>query len=181
VDSAFLVGEQVSLAPLSHRHAPTLATWMNDPLVRRNLRRFRPVSLAGELYFLDGLAREPGDTVLGISAREPGLPTGKLIGVCGLHGADPRHRCAELGICIGDRSAWGKGFGTEATRLLVRHGHEALRLHRIYLHVYEDNAPAIRVYEKVGFRREGVLREEHFREGRFWDTVVMSILPGEPT
>lgn len=175
MDSASLAGEKISLGPLSPRHAPAIAAWMNDPPVRRNLRRFRPVSLAGELQFLGSLAREPGDTVFGIFTRA----SDSLVGVCGLHGADARHRCAELGICIGDRAAWGKGIATEATRLLVRHGHEALRLHRIYLHVYEDNAAAIRVYEKVGFAREGVLREEHFREGRFWDTVVMSILPGE--
>ena len=82
-------------------------------------------------------------------------------------------------MMIGEKSMWGKGYGTEATRLVVRYAFEELHLNRVQLHVYEYNLRGVRVYEKVGFRREGVLRQEHMYDGRFWDTVVMAILREE--
>ena len=66
-----------------------------------------------------------------------------------------------------------------ATFLLVRHAFETLNLNRVWLHVYEDNPRAVRVYEKVGFKKEGVLRQESFRHGRYWDTITMAVLREE--
>ena len=110
-----------------------------------------------------------------IVAREGDVP----LGMTGLHKIDPRHRHAEFGIMLGDPDRWGQGHGSEATRLMVRYGFETLNLHRIWLHVYEDNARGIRAYEKAGFRKEGVLRQDCFREGRYWDTIVMGLLREE--
>ena len=62
---------------------------------------------------------------------------------------------------------------------LVRHGFETLNLNRIWLYVFEDNPRAIHVYEKVGFKREGLLRQDRFHEGHYWDTILMSILREE--
>jgi [ribosomal protein S5]-alanine N-acetyltransferase len=78
-----------------------------------------------------------------------------------------------------NRTRISKGYGSEATRLLVRHGFETLNLHRIWLHVYEYNERGIRAYERVGFQREGVLRQDRFYEGRYWNTLVMGILREE--
>jgi RimJ/RimL family protein N-acetyltransferase len=80
---------------------------------------------------------------------------------------------------IAVKDQWNKGFGTEATKLFVAYGFETLNLNRIELRVYEYNARAIRVYEKVGFKHEGSLREDHYRQGRYWNTHVMSILRSE--
>jgi RimJ/RimL family protein N-acetyltransferase len=84
-----------------------------------------------------------------------------------------------FGIGIGVTSMWGKGYGTEATRLLVRHAFQTLNLNRVGLEVYEFNQGAIRCYEKAGFRIEGRLRQSYFADGRYWDTVVMGILREE--
>ncbi len=88
-------------------------------------------------------------------------------------------RRASFGILIGDKAAWGKGYGSEATRLMLRHAFETLNLNRVWLHVYEYNQRGIRAYEKVGFRREGVLRQDTFRDGRYWDTIAMAVLREE--
>src|SRR5262249_47639304 len=105
--------------------------------------------------------------------------TDALVGVTGLHQTDLRNRHASFGIVIGEKEAWGRGYGTEATALLVRHAFETLNLNRVWLHVFEDNERGIRAYEKVGFQKEGRLRQDTFREGRYWDTFVMGILREE--
>ena len=92
---------------------------------------------------------------------------------------DVRCRHAAFGITIGCKDAWGKGHGTEATRLVVGHAFQVLNLNRVWLYVYEFNPRGIRVYEKVGFRTEGRLRQDAFRDGRYWDTIVMGLLRDE--
>src|SRR6267378_3834328 len=73
---------------------------------------------------------------------------------------DWRNRSGELGIALGRRDCWGKGFGTDAVRTLCRWGFAELNLHRVHLKVYEDNPRGIACYEKVGFRQEGRLRHD---------------------
>ena len=106
------------------------------------------------------------------------LATGQLIGFGGLFDIS-RAMAATLFVGIGERDHWGQGHGTEATSLMVRYAFETLNLNRVWLHVYEYNRRGIRAYEKAGFRREGLLRQDTFRDGRYWDTVVMAVLRDE--
>ncbi len=106
-------------------------------------------------------------------------PNWTHIGSCGYHVIDWRNRGAECGIAIGDKSQWGKGYGTDAMRTLVGFGFGELNLHRIMLRVYDDNPRAVRAYEKVGFKTEGRLRESNFHDGRYRDALVMAILRPE--
>jgi RimJ/RimL family protein N-acetyltransferase len=175
MNSPFLIGPSVYLRPLEIADARTIVPWLNDPEVTRNLRRYQPMTLAEEEEFLRRLPESATDLALGIALRADD----RLVGATGLHKMDTRNRHAELGIFIGDKSAWGKGHGTEATRLLVRHAFDTLNLNRVWLHVYEYNEAALRVYQKVGFRTEGRLRQDTFRDGRFWDTIVMGVLREE--
>ena len=78
-----------------------------------------------------------------------------------------------------DKGSWGQGYGTEATRLVVQHAFATLNLNRVWLEVYEYNPRGLRAYEKVGFRKEGVKRQDNYRAGRYWDTIVMAILREE--
>jgi RimJ/RimL family protein N-acetyltransferase len=84
-----------------------------------------------------------------------------------------------FGIFIGDKSFWNSGCGTEATRLTRKHGFETLNLNRIYLYVFETNLGAVRVYEKAGLVHEGKLRQSIYRNGRYIDAFLMSILRSE--
>jgi [ribosomal protein S5]-alanine N-acetyltransferase len=148
---------------------------MNDHEVTRNLRRYLPLSLREEEGFIDKLGQDEHGFAVGIVVRE----TDRLVGGTGLHQMDFRNRHTQFGIFIGDKAEWGKGYGTEATWLMVKYACETLNLHRVWLHVYEDNPRGIRAYEKVGFRREGVLRQDNYRDGRYWDTLVMAVLRDE--
>ncbi len=171
----YLIGPTIYLRPIERTDAPTFAPWLNDPEVARFLVARRPINLDAEEAYIWGITDSDTDLVLGIVVRESDM----LIGATGLHQIDHRNRHAGFGITLGDKSVWGHGYGTEAMRLIVRHAFETLNLHRVWLHVYEYNTRGIRTYEKVGFQHEGRLRQDNFREGRYWDTLVMAILREE--
>jgi RimJ/RimL family protein N-acetyltransferase len=101
------------------------------------------------------------------------------IGNTGLHQIDWKNRMAVFGIVLGEKAYWGQGFGTEAARTILRFAFEELNLHRVELEVFDFNPRAIRSYEKVGFRHEGTRREALFRNGRYQDVHLMSILQEE--
>lgn len=170
-----LTGERVVLRPLARADAPRLVALLADPAVRANLRLAGPVTLAQEEEFIDAVARASDQVVCGVAARDGG----RLLGVTGLHHLDDPARQAEFGIFLGGPEEWGKGYGGEATALLVGHGFEVLGLNRIWLHVYADNARGLRAYARVGFRREGVLRQAARRGDRYLDVVAMGILREE--
>lgn len=169
---AFLTGKAVTLRALERADAPTILPWVNDQEVIQHLLIHRPTNLAMEEAFIDTVTRSDGDLVFGICERA----TGKLIGVAGLHRIDHKNRHGLFGIFIGSAASRGKGHGTEATAMVVRYAFDTLNLNRVWLNVYEDNKAGIRAYEKVGFRKEGVLRQDSYRRGRYWNTIVMGIV-----
>jgi len=171
----FLIGPRVYLRPLERADVPVLQTWINDQDVIRNLLNFRPMNREAEEEFVDKITRDPDLLVLGITLRSDD----RLIGDVALHRIQSRDRQAGFGILIGEKAEWSKGYGTEATRLIVRYAFDVLNLHRVWLHVLEDNQRGTRAYEKVGFKIEGVLRQSAFREGRYLDMITMGILRGE--
>jgi RimJ/RimL family protein N-acetyltransferase len=140
-------GERVVLRRLVPGDEARLERFLRVPEVRRALRLERAAPSADAAFAAALVEGPPEGLVLGIAARDGG----RLLGVCGLY-TDGGGRQAELGIFIGEPGDWGKGYGTEATRLLVGHGFRALGLERIRLEVHDDHAAAIRAYERAGFR-----------------------------
>ena len=102
-----------------------------------------------------------------------------VIGHIQLHSINWRARSAELGLGLAKKSNRGKGYGTDASKVLVRYGFDHLGLHRIFANPVEFNQPAIRVLEKSGFSLEGREREAFFLRGHWYDRVVFSILEHE--
>jgi len=175
MQSPYLVGTHVYLRALNLDDAPVVQRHINNPEVVQNLMAWRPLSLEHEAAWIERTAESETDVVFDIARREED----RLIGTAGLHQIDWRSRTAGFGIQIGDPAEWGKGFGTEATRLVTAYGFTRANLNRIWLHVYDTNPAGVRVYEKAGYRREGVLRQGVFREGAYHDVYVMAILANE--
>jgi ribosomal-protein-alanine N-acetyltransferase len=175
VKNPFLVGPTLYLRPLERADAALLTRWFNDPAVKRSLWIHRPLTLEHEEASIEKLTSDVNTLMLGIARQDDD----RMIGMTGLQQIDFKDRNAELAIVIGEAEEWGRGLGTEATRLVVGHAFGTMNLHRIWLQVFEDNARAIGAYEKVGFRREGLLRQALFREGRYWDVAMMGILREE--
>ena len=102
-----------------------------------------------------------------------------MIGSCAFSQVDGENGSAMFHITIGEKDAWGRGYGTEATQLMLDHAFGTLGLHRIALTVFEFNERAIRAYRRCGFLVEGRARESIWRDGRWWDEVAMSVLASE--
>jgi RimJ/RimL family protein N-acetyltransferase len=171
----FLIGEHIYLRPLEREDAATFVPWINDQDVTRNLIQFRPMNRENEEDFIARSYKEQSGMVFGIALKKDD----RLIGNTGFHGIHLKDRHAGFGILIGDKAEWDRGYGTEATELMVRYGFETLNLNRIWLHVYDYNPRGKRTYEKVGFKPEGTLREHVYRDGRYSDVLVMGMLRDE--
>ena len=103
----------------------------------------------------------------------------RLIGEIGLDGIRWNHGDTFVGIGIGERELWGKGYGTDAMRVMLRYAFTELNLHRVSLDVFEYNPRGIRSYEKAGFKVEGHHRGALNRDGRRWNEYFMGILRSE--
>ncbi len=168
-------GERVRLRAVEREDLPRFVAWFNDPEVRRGLTSHLPMSQADEEKWYEGQLRQPpAERALAIDVLDG--EQWVHAGSCGFLGINWKDRRGEVGISIGDKRYWGKGYGTEVMRLLLQHGFETLNLNRIYLRVFAYNEGAIKVYRRVGFQEEGRLREDHYFEGRYWDTLIMGIL-----
>jgi RimJ/RimL family protein N-acetyltransferase len=178
-----IFGERIRFRAVEQADLESLARWINDPEVRRGIGFYLPGSLADEQnWFEEMRSKPPVERNLAIDAREldvDGNETWQLIGTWSFFNFDQRNASAEFGIMIGEKAYWDRGYGTEAVGLLVKHGFDTLNLHRIFLRVFETNQRAIRAYEKAGFTHEGLQRKAEFREGKYIDVLVMSILRQE--
>jgi RimJ/RimL family protein N-acetyltransferase len=170
-------GAQVLLRPAERADIPLFVAWLNDYETSRHLSTRAPLSLAlEERWFDDMLTREGRDAyhfVISLLADQ------RAIGTAGLFGLDLLNGQAGFGIFIGERALWNRGFGTDALEAISDFGFGELRLERIWLDVFTDNARAKRSYEKAGFSVEGILRHDMYRSGRFQDVYRMSLLRTE--
>ncbi len=152
--------------------------WMNDPEVTRFLTARYPISMRKEQEWLDQRIKEGNNfenVVLAIELKEEGTHVGTI----GLHRASAEDRTAGLGIVIGEKGCWAKGYGTDAIRTLLRFAFEQMNLHCVWLWVYDFNERAQACYRRCGFVDEGRMREAHYAEGRYSDHLVMGILRRE--
>ena len=171
----FLIGERIYLRPIDNDDLNRCLRWINDPLVTATLTMRFPMSRAQEEKWILSHYKDHSDLPLAIVVKEQD----QYVGNCGLHSIDYVNRSAEFGIMLGEKAQWGKGYAPEAAQLIIDYGFKQLGMHRIFLHVYSHNARAQRAYEKVGFIPEGTMRESYFRDGRYYDTLIMSILESE--
>lgn len=103
----------------------------------------------------------------------------EMVGELSLNNIDEDNRTAGFRIAMSTIELTGKGFGTEATQLILKFVFEELKLNRLQLEVFSHNERGIRAYEKVGFKKEGVLRESLFYNGKYSDEIIMSIINRE--
>jgi [ribosomal protein S5]-alanine N-acetyltransferase len=171
----FLRGQRLYLRPSEMADAPRWQRWINDPEIRASIDRYLPLTETRQRELLSHAGEKPDEVDFAIVLNDGDLH----IGGVGLHRIRWKDRAGEFGIVIGSPECRGRGYGTEATRLTLRYAFETLNLNRVELGVFAFNAAAIRVYEKLGFILEGVLREERFINGRYVDAPVYSILARE--
>jgi RimJ/RimL family protein N-acetyltransferase len=171
-----MTGDLVRLRAMEPSEAETVWRWNSDPEVVRWMDDGYPQSLARYLARIqERAANSYSDVLFGIET----LDENRLVGLVRLTGAEPETGRAELDLYIGERDCWGRGYGTDATRLICRYGFDKMRLHSIILWVVTENLGARRVYDKAGFREDGRHRECFRRDGAWYDMFLMSMLDGE--
>ena len=107
------------------------------------------------------------------------LETGKYIGGCSINECNLKNRNCTIGIMIGDKEYWGKGYGSDALKVLIKFIFEEVNMKKIKLGVFSFNNRAIACYKKVGFKEEGILKNELYRSGKYYDIVQMAIFKDE--
>lgn len=173
---SFLAGEKVVLRGLRRDDLARYRGWLENPEATHFMESgWRPVSDT-ELEEIYKASTEPDDTVVFVIVDKA---SDTPVGVCGLYLIHWVCRRGEFRILIGDDSFRDKGLGSEAARLTVAYGFDKLNLETIYLGVNADNKAAIASYENAGFLREGIRRRLIYRNGRYYDALMMSILRDE--
>ncbi len=169
-------GELVALGPSRRDLLPDFQRWDNDFATRRT-QGGPPVPWTLEQeqadYDRDGGS---GRVVVFVIYERAGW---RPIGFTAWKDIDYRNRTALFVIGIGEADARGKGYGTEATRLMLDYAFTALGLHSVMLTVYEYNLAGLRAYSKAGFREFGRRRQAQWMGGRLWDEVYMDCLASE--
>ncbi len=171
-----LPGESVVL----RRHVPgnlaAFRRWYADREIAR-LARYQETPMREEEIDRFFESRVLGTDTLAMAVHV--RATDRLIGTCAFSQLDAENGSALYHITIGESDAWGQGYGTEATQLMVDHAFGTLGLHRIALFVFEFNERAVRAYRRCGFVVEGRARESIWRDGRWWDELAMSVLQSD--
>jgi RimJ/RimL family protein N-acetyltransferase len=176
--SRFLEGDIVYCRGLEQADAAAMSSWLNDDDVTQLLYQgLRPMSPAA---VWDVWSREAADNNT-ISFAVCRKDDDAFVGTTGIYDLQWVMRSASFRVFIGDKRSWDRGIGSECARLMLRYGFGKLNLNRIWLGVNAANERAVRAYEKAGFAREGLLRQEQFRNGRYYDVVRMAVLRDEYT
>ena len=180
VKSEFLSGSLVRLGAInSATDAKAFSDWSRDSEYSRlsdsGVARMWNVKQVTEYFEKELEGEQP--TTFAFSIRA--LTDNRLLGEIDLSGTNWTSGEAIVGVGIGDRNDWGKGYGTDAMRIILRFAFDELNLHRVFLNTFEYNPRAIRSYEKCGFKIEGRQRGALNREGKRWDVIYMGILKEE--
>jgi RimJ/RimL family protein N-acetyltransferase len=163
-------GGKVILRPLEKQDLARSLQWLTDPLVNKYLsQNFKDLTWEQEEKWFDYIQDSHKDMVFAILDRKAEFH----IGNCALHKINEIKGICELGIVIGEKEYWDKGYGTDSVKALVDFALMDLRLSRIRLNVYTYNHRAISAYNKCGFKLIRVLKRNHLYDGRYWDTLIM--------
>jgi RimJ/RimL family protein N-acetyltransferase len=168
-----MTGKKCYLSPIDINDVEKFTEWLNDLEITKYLILYpQIISIENEKGYLEKLSKEHIYSIIDIDNNE-------LIGNCGYGDIDHLNQTAEVGIFIGNKKYWNKGYGTEALSLLLDYGFKALNLHNISLRVYSFNERARKSYEKTGFKIIGKKREALLRGEERYDIILMDILYDE--
>ncbi len=168
-----LVGKDVYLSPRSREDAELYAKWLASPDVSDGLgNTSQVIGVEEEREFL---ARKDTGYQFAIVRREGDV----LLGSCGITEVQPVHRCADVGLFIGEEENRGRGYGGQALSLMLDFCFDTLGLHSVALGVFSFNDRAIACYRRAGFHEAGRRRESYFLHGQFYDRITMDILRDE--
>lgn len=173
----YYTGEKIRLRAYRKEDVPKALELLNDFEIKRLLITGVPYpnTLKDEEEWFE--KQSAGNDLYNFAIET--LENNKYIGGCGLNHIDWKNSVATVGIFIGDKEYWGKGYGTDAMKVLVKFIFEQMNINKVKLNTFSFNERAIKSYKKCGFQIEGVLRNELFKDGKYCDEIIMGILKDE--
>lgn len=175
MDKPILNGNIINLRPIVEADASAMFASLSDEESMRLTGTQQTFTLAQVQAYCARVAQADDRVDYAITVKDDPTFLGEVV----LNEIDWTNHSASFRIALASAASFGKGYGTEATRLILDYGFNTLNLHRIELEVYDFNPRAQHVYEKVGFVREGVRRDVLLWDGVYQSAIVMSILRDE--
>ncbi len=174
-----LTHERVRFTPLQMKNIHTHFRWNNDPELNRldSEMPYEEESFGQFKERFEQLCERPSPSHRDFEIHDD--ERNVLIGIAYVARIDSHHQHARIGVTIGDRAYWGKGYGRESMRLLLRYCFERLDLHRVRAATFEYNTAWRDLVEGMGFTKEGTARDYLYRDGRFWDKENYALLEPE--
>jgi ribosomal-protein-alanine N-acetyltransferase len=173
----FIEGETIYLRAIEATDAgDRYLSWMNDEEVTKGLASgVFPTTLDDLKKYIQNITSTRNAVMFAVCDKQNDLHVGNIK----LDNFDWVNRTCELGLLLGDQSYWGKGVGTQVMELTLQYAFHQLNIRKVVLAVYANNPGAIRLYEKVGFQKEGCLRDQIFYKGEYIDKYYMSIFSNQ--
>jgi len=173
--NAFLISEKLYLRPTCDDDVTSICEGENDPRVRETLFLALPSESINMRSKISEWQQSDKAVVFSIFQKSDA----RFVGQTAFFRIDYISRAAVFYLAILEPAHWSKGYGSETTGIMMRYAFDTLNLNRIQLHVFADNQAAIRIYQKEGFRKEGVLRQAMYHHGEYCDFWVMGLLQNE--
>lgn len=169
--SEILASKDVILRPLQETDLPHLIRWSQDPELRKLIGETAPMTQSEAEAFLEKTRTDESRRWFAITVD------GRIIGETGLLRIFPAWRTTDMSVILGEER--GKGYGTQAAQLMLDLAFRELGMHRVAVGVVGFNEAALRFWESLGFRREGVQRDGYLVEDGYHDFVMMCLLEDE--
>jgi len=176
-EKKFLMGENIYLRAFEREDLKgEYGCWINNPEITRHMAAgVFPRNDDDLLAYYEKNANSRDSVLFAIIDKA----SGKHIGNARIHSIDWINRKAYKGTMIGDKKSWGKGYGLEATNLINRYAFKTLNLNKIISTTLAENVGIHKVNERAGYKREGQIREEFFRDGEYHDLIYWGLLKSD--
>lgn len=171
-------GDKIYLTPIEREDLPQLMEWRNIPEYRKYFREYREISTDMQNnWYENKVLNDPSTIMFSIKSIE----NDSLLGCCGLCYINWVHRNADLSLYIGWEECYidDVGFAHESCKLLFDYGFNELGLQKIWTEIYEFDTKKLSLYQKLNFHKDGILRNQYFYEGKWWNSYILSLLKEE--
>jgi len=171
-------GKLIGLVAVERQDIKQLCDWRNNTEFRKYFREYRELSMANqEEWYENKVLKDP--TTMMLSIRR--LSDNVLIGVCGFVYINCVHRHADLSLYIGWNNEYidEQGYAEDTCRELLRYGFNELSLNKVWTEIYDFDSKKKNLYDQMGFKQDGLLRQNYFHNGKWWGSRIMSILCNE--
>jgi len=173
-----LKGELVGLNAVEKEDLKKFLDWRNNAEFRKNFREYRELSMHHqETWFEEKVIKDPNTTMFSIRRMEDN----ELLGCCGFVYINWVHRHADLSLYIGWNDAYidDEGYAEESCKILLDYGFKELCLNKVWTEIYEFDEKKKSLYEKFGFKQDGLLRQNYWYNGKWWNSRILSLLKNE--